>query len=72
MRGTFLRAFTGGDDYELLFTAPPDAAGAIADISRSTGVAITEIGEIRAGSGVGIITSDGRELPLEKAGFTHF
>ena len=40
---TVLRAATAGDDYEIAFTAPlgPHAPG---DLSRTSGVAIAEIG----------------------------
>src|SRR3984957_401843 len=41
---------TGGDDYELLFTAPPEADDEIAGLSRGVGLAITEIGKIEAGA----------------------
>lgn len=34
----------GGDDYELLFTAPKDASESLAQLAKSHGAAITEIG----------------------------
>src|SRR5580704_4245033 len=37
---------TGGDDYELLFTASPEASSEIVGLSRSLGLPITEIGTI--------------------------
>lgn len=39
-------ALTGGDDYELVFTASPDAKGAIAAISRDIDLPLTMIGRI--------------------------
>jgi thiamine-monophosphate kinase len=57
---------TGGDDYELLFTAPPDAAlPAIQDIP------VTAIGRIETGSGVRVLDRDGSTLPLQRRGFRH-
>jgi thiamine monophosphate kinase len=50
-----------GDDYELLITAPPDAASAL-------GLPI--IGVVEAGSGVSV-TLDGVPLVLGKTGWTH-
>jgi thiamine-monophosphate kinase len=41
-------ALTGGDDYEILFTAPPDAAGALARLAQDCAIPITEIGRIEA------------------------
>jgi thiamine-monophosphate kinase len=39
---------TGGDDYELAFTAPAQAHTALAAVTSASGVAITAIGEIEA------------------------
>lgn len=65
---------TGGDDYELLFTAPPAARGALADLARRTGVPITEIGRLTAGATgtVDALDRSGNTLPLASRGWTHF
>src|SRR5262249_17761263 len=42
----------GGEDYELLFTAPASRAGAIARVGRRLGLPLTRIGEVRRGRGV--------------------
>ena len=63
---------TGGDDYELLFAAPPEADDEIASLSRGLGLPITEIGEIEASGGVRIVDAAGREVPVAKAGWQHF
>jgi thiamine-monophosphate kinase len=55
---------SGGDDYELLFTAPALHA-------RWAG-AVTQIGEIVAGEGVRVLDRDGNEIALEQRGFQHF
>lgn len=56
-------ALTGGEDYELLFTAPASAeAGEIA----------TKIGEIVEEAGVQAFDDDGRTLSFGRAGFDHF
>jgi thiamine-monophosphate kinase len=62
----------GGDDYELLFTAPAAAADAIAALGRSLDLAVTEIGRIEAGTGVAIVDETGREIAPGKPGFRHF
>jgi thiamine-monophosphate kinase len=41
-------ALAGGDDYELIFTAPPSAREAITDAGIRAGVAVTRIGTITA------------------------
>jgi thiamine-monophosphate kinase len=43
----------GGDDYELLLAAPPEAASALAGQAARAGVALTRIGRFRAGPGRG-------------------
>jgi thiamine-monophosphate kinase len=65
---------TGGDDYELLFTAPAEAARDLAAIAMKCGVPLTEIGEIGAGAGAGVrvVDRDGQEIPLTRRGFQHF
>jgi thiamine-monophosphate kinase len=63
---------TGGDDYELLFTAPSDADDEIVSLSRSLGLPITEIGAIEAGEGVRLVDAEGAAIPVAAAGWRHF
>lgn len=63
---------TGGDDYELLFTASPSRAMQIAALSRSVGIAITRIGRLEAGQGITVQDQGGKALSLTRAGFQHF
>ncbi len=66
---------TGGDDYEILFTAPTGALAAIQKLSRSTGVSITPIGHMIASDGrsaVTVLDESERPLPLPSGGWTHF
>jgi thiamine-monophosphate kinase len=62
----------GGDDYELLFTAPPDAADAVRAIGTRLGLPVSPIGRVEAGAGVRLVDPDGREIPVEAAGYRHF
>ena len=57
----------GGEDYELLFTAPPSRAGAIARLARRLGLPLTRIGEVRRGRGVHLQGAGTRPL----RGFDH-
>ena len=63
-------AITGGDDYELLFTAPAAGRESIAELSREVGVPIAEIGRIEAGEGVTVLR-DGAKLALERTSYRH-
>ena len=67
-------ALAGGDDYELLFTAPPEADGRLAAISRELGLPLTRIGRIEAGAAgtVRVLDAGGAELRLEQVGWRHF
>lgn len=64
---------TGGDDYELLFTAAPEAASAVQAASRSAGVPVARIGRMLAGAPeVTVLDEGGKALPLGRGGWSHF
>jgi len=67
-------ALAGGEDYELLFTAPPKRVEALKiTVTETTGTPVTAIGEIvPAASGRVLIQADGRTISLETAGWDHF
>jgi thiamine-monophosphate kinase len=61
-------ALNGGEDYELLFAAPPSVR-----MPRSiAGVPITRIGRLTRGSAITLIDPAGRERPLKPGGWEHF
>lgn len=57
---------SGGDDYELLFTAPKANRALIEKIGQAS-----RIGEIVAGSSLSIVGPDGAQIP-HRGGFDHF
>jgi thiamine-monophosphate kinase len=63
---------TGGDDYELCFTAPPGARTGIEAAAVSAGVAVTCIGRVVDGTGVSAHTGDGGEWSAPALGWIHF
>ena len=65
-------ALTGGDDYELLFCAPPAAHDAMKTLGAALGVSIKAIGEITQGAGVTLLDKNGGVITLQRAGHTHF
>jgi len=66
------RILGGGDDYEVLFTAPPEAADRLARLAAGLSLPLTPIGTLTEGEGVSIRDQDGREIPLEHVGWQHF
>ncbi len=64
----------GGEDYELLFTARPAQAAALAtQITDQTGTPVSIIGEILPeGEGMQLVLADGQVQPLRVRGWDHF
>lgn len=63
----------GGDDYELVFTAPAGARERIAALAARLGIAVTRIGRMHAGaSKVTVGDGHGGTIDLDSAGFDHF
>jgi thiamine-monophosphate kinase len=52
-------AASGGEDYELLFTAPPSRRAAVTRLARRLGLRLTAIGNVRRGRGVHLAGSRG-------------
>lgn len=65
-------ALTGGDDYELCFTAPPERHANIREVSAALGLPLTCIGEMRTGEGVVVRDASGEALTFAATGFDHF
>jgi thiamine-monophosphate kinase len=65
------RVLAGGDDYELLFTAPPAQLDALLSLGRELGVPVTRVGTITSGSGVRALDPEGREIKLAHTGYRH-
>jgi thiamine-monophosphate kinase len=63
-------AATAGDDYEIAFAASSE--GKVGDAAKLAGVGVTRIGRVEEGSGVALLDSNGREIAVARAGFTHF
>ena len=63
-------ALAGGEDYELLFTAPQPVMDRVAG---ALDVPMSMIGEIVATPlGVTVLDADGRGIPVESGGWDHF
>jgi thiamine-monophosphate kinase len=62
----------GGDDYELLFTAPPGKAGGVIQAAEKSACAVTRIGRANAKNRVRFTAADGQEMAIKNPGWAHF
>ncbi|MGB7543335.1 MAG: thiamine-phosphate kinase [Burkholderiales bacterium] len=68
---------TGGDDYEILFTAPPAALDELTELSQTLDVPITAIGRMESPSigkktQITVLDESGEPLTFDRSGWTHF
>lgn len=64
-------ALYGGEDYQLVFTIPPDKWKPLSE--REIGVSLTVVGEVvEQMQGVLLVNGDGNISPLESKGYNHF
>jgi thiamine-monophosphate kinase len=75
--GRMATVLTGGDDYEILFTARPEMADALGRLSQTLVVPITAIGRMASTSTgkdrrVTVLGESGEPLTFDRAGWTHF
>jgi thiamine-monophosphate kinase len=62
---------TGGDDYEILLTLPPEKLSAFCQSAQEAGVPVTEIGGIAAGEGARFLC-EGAPMTFAKLSYSHF
>ena len=62
----------GGDDYELLFTAPPQHRAAVAAAAAQSQTAVTCIGQVQAEPGLRLVDAQGQPVQHRFASFDHF
>jgi len=65
-----LHLAAAGDDYEILFTAPPEQLPALLAIAEGAGAPLTHIGVVTAGSGVRVLAG-GDEVQVPRTGYVH-
>lgn len=62
----------GGDDYELVFCAPPASSAAVIEAARRGATAVTRIGRIEAEAGLRLVDAAGTPVARNFASFDHF
>jgi len=63
---------TGGDDYELVFTAPPDARQRVLEAGRAAGTPVYRIGRIESAPGLRVVDGMGHPVGDLPRSFDHF
>jgi len=66
-----LQLATGGDDYEIVFTADPAQRDAVLGLCQRFGLRVTRIGRVLPGQGLTVLGPDGAELALTTLGYEH-
>ncbi|MEO8250756.1 MAG: thiamine-phosphate kinase [Burkholderiales bacterium] len=64
--------FSGGDDYELAFTAPAERRDAVHKASEASGTRVTRIGRIESVAGLRFVDAAGAPVELRLNSFDHF
>lgn len=64
----------GGDDYELVFTAPAECRAKVAALTDTLGLALTRIGAIEGGVSprLTLLDADGQPIDIGYRGYDHF
>ncbi len=62
----------GGDDYELLFTAPATSREAVMQAALKSATRVTRIGQMDAQHGLRLVDAQGKPVTGEFASFNHF
>ena len=65
-----IRLATGGDDYEIVCTAPRAGVEPLQAAAAALGFSFTEIGRVMAGQGVHA-SIDGRPVDIPRPGYRH-
>jgi len=68
---TTVRAATAGDDYEIAFTAPRRQREKIFAAAKAARTRVTEIGVVTKGSGVVLMSQDGKPIRVKRTGWQH-
>ncbi len=63
---------TAGDDYEVCFAADASSVPALKAAAEASGTEVTQIGRILSGTGAELIAANGKPIPLQRKGYSHF
>ena len=67
-----LCTLAGGDDYELLFSTPPEREGEVRAAAAQAGLAVRRIGRLEAEPGLRLVDASGAPVAFDVRSFDHF
>jgi thiamine-monophosphate kinase len=65
-------ALSGGDDYEIVCTVPPNKAESFRAAAQAVNVPVSDIGAVAAGAGARFVDASGAPLAFQHLSFSHF
>lgn len=65
-------ALSGGDDYQLCFTAPPQESSRLRELAEQHGIGLSCIGRISEHAGLRCVDAAGQLFSFEQSGYRHF
>jgi len=69
--GDFRKLVTGGDDYVVLFTAPPSVREELLAADGGMALRLTRIGVVERGEGVTLVNREGAPISIPDPGYSH-
>lgn len=66
------RIVSGGDDYTLCFTVPPESEDILTASAAELKINVTKVGRITQGNAVQLLDFEGAIVPISKHGYSHF
>ena len=67
----YVERATAGDDYELLFTAPPGARDRVAKLAEACRLPVARVGSVADGEGLWVAGLEGRQIRPARLGYEH-
>ncbi len=66
------KVWTGGDDYQTVFTAPSGLQNEFSRLAEGLETRVSLIGEVTAGQGIQLLDQDGQTVQVTSGGYAHF